>query len=168
MNILHWVRKENSGLFRSTLELATYEEKQGHTVTLRQPTNGDAFYGSNGDPDVELVHSQMSTDSYYNGKPKLMWMHGEPLSSVGNKVSMKAIVDLATQMDAFICMRRDELSTWSAIKRTHLVPKGVDLDTYKPLPGITERLSGEPAVFILFKQQHCRRVRIVINCNQRR
>ena len=123
MNILHWVRKENSGLFRSTLELATYEEKQGHKVTMRQPTGGASYYGNGTNPDIELVHSQMSTDSYYNGKPKIMWMHGEPLSSVGNKVSMKAIVDLASKMDAFICMRKDEHIIWDSIKISHVRDK---------------------------------------------
>jgi glycosyltransferase involved in cell wall biosynthesis len=74
-----------------------------------------------------------------------MWMHGEPLSSVGNGVSMKAIIDLAPLVDAFLCMRREELSVWSSIKRTYLVPKGVDMDFYKPLMGV-EKLSGKPAV----------------------
>ena len=146
MNILHWVRKEHSGLFRSTLELATYEEKAGHTITLREPTGETPIYGNGEDPDVELVHSQMSASSYHNGKPKFMWMHGEPLSSVGNKVSMKAIVDLAPQMDAFVCMRQEEHIVWNSIKRTYRVPKGIDLEMYKPLEGITERLPGEPAV----------------------
>jgi len=73
-------------------------------------------------------------------------MHGEPLSSVGNGVSMQAIVDLAPAMDAFICMRKEELSSWNSIKRTYLVSKGIDLEEYKPLDGITERMSGEPAV----------------------
>ena len=146
MKILHWVRKENSGLFRSTLELATYEEKQGHNVTLRQPTGGGAYYGNGTDPDIELIHSQLSTESYHNGKPKIMWMHGEPLSSVGNKISMKSIVDLASQMDAFICMRKDEQIIWNSIKRTYYVPKGIDLEMYKPTEGISEKLAGEPAV----------------------
>ena len=72
MNITHWVRKENSGLFRTTLELATYEEKQGHKVTLREPTGEKPIYGILKDPDIELVHSQLATASYYNGKPKGM------------------------------------------------------------------------------------------------
>ncbi len=146
MKILHWLRKENSGLFRTTLELATYEKKQGHDVTLRQPTGGDAYYGNGTDPDVELIHSQMAAESYYNGKPKFMWMHGEPLSSTGNKISMKAIVDLASKVDAFLCMRKDEHIIWNSIKRTYYVPKGIDLEMYRPLDEITERLSGEPAV----------------------
>jgi glycosyltransferase involved in cell wall biosynthesis len=146
MNLLHWVRKENSGLFRSTLELATYEEKQGHLITLRQPTGGEPIYGNGSNPDVELVHSQMSIESYYNNVPKFMWMHGEPLSSVGNRISMKAIVDLAPAMDAFICMREEERAVWNSIKRTYYVPKGIDLELFRPIDGITERLAGEPAV----------------------
>lgn len=146
MNITHYVRKEESGLFRSTLELATYEEKQGHNVTLRQPTGSDAIYGNGSDPDVELIHSQLPPESYYNNVPKFMWCHGEPLSSVGNKVSMKAIVDMASKVDAFVCMRREEQIIWNSIKRTYYVPKGIDLEMYKPIDGIIERLSGEPAV----------------------
>lgn len=59
---------------------------------------------------------------------------------------MKAIVDLAPMVDAFICMRKEEHIVWNSIKRTYYVPKGIDLELYKPLEGITERLSGEPAV----------------------
>lgn len=59
---------------------------------------------------------------------------------------MKAIVDLAPLCDAFICMRKEEYPIWNTIKRTFVVPKGIDLEMYAPLPGVTEKLSGEPAV----------------------
>ena len=148
MKILHWMKKENSGLARTTLEIAKYEEKQGHTVCIKQPGQDQPIYGIAKDWDVECIHSQIQPSSYHNSKPKLMWMHGEPLSSVGNGISMKAIVDLAPVMDAFICMREEELLTWNSIKRTYLVQKGIDLDVYKPL-GVTEKLSGEPSVLYL-------------------
>ena len=45
--------------------------------------------------DIHTIHSQINIRTYHDGKPKIMWMHGEPLSSVGNGISMKAIVDLA-------------------------------------------------------------------------
>ena len=146
MKLLHWAKKENSGLFRSTLELVHYEEKAGHSVCIRQPQDESPLYGLDNGSDVECIHSQISINSYHNGKPKFMWMHGEPLSSVANGVSMKAIVDLAPLCDAFICMRREEQIIWNSIKKTYLVPKGIDLERYAPLDGITERLSGEPAV----------------------
>jgi glycosyltransferase involved in cell wall biosynthesis len=149
MNILHWVRKEHSGLFRTTLELGRYEEKQGHVITLRQPSSEDIYYGNGAVPDVELIHSQLSPKSYHNDKPKFMWMHGEPLSSVGNKVSMTAIVDLASVVEAFICMREEEHIVWNSIRRTYLVPKGIDLEVYRPLDTITEKLSGEPSVLYI-------------------
>ncbi len=98
---------------------------------------------------MEIVHSQLPITSYHNGKPKFMWMHGEPQSSVGNGVSMKAIVDLAPMMEAFICMRKEEQIVWNSIKKTYYVPKGIDLEMYKPLEGVTERLSGEPAVLYI-------------------
>lgn len=146
MNILHWMKKEKSGLAFSTLELAEYEQRQGHKVCIKEPSATAPIYGVEHNTDVHLIHSQIAPETYHDDKPKIMWMHGEPLSSVGNGVSMKAIVDLAPRMDAFICMRKDELVVWNSIKKTWLVPKGVDLDKFHPLPGITEKLSGAPAV----------------------
>lgn len=146
MNIMHWMKKERSGLAMSTLELATYEEKQGHHVVIRQPGEDAPIYGIENGTDIHLVHSQIAARTYHDGIPKIMWCHGEPISSVGNGVSMKAIVDMAPILNAMICMRREELDIWNSIKKTHLVPKGIDLEVFKPLPGITERLSGEPAV----------------------
>lgn len=147
MNILHWMKKENSGLARSTLEICDYEERQGHQVCIRQPSEDSPIYGNmNGETDIHIVHSQLGVGSYADNKSKIMFMHGEPLSSVGNGVSMKAIVDLCPKVDAFICMRKEEQIIWNSIKKTFLVPKGVDLDKYTPLEGITERLAGEPAV----------------------
>jgi len=148
MKITHWVKKELSGLFVSTLELVNSEIKQGHEVAMRQP-DGASIHGTLKDPDIELVHSQLPIDSYFNDKPRGMWMHGEPLSSVGNKVSMKAIVDLAPKIDFFIAMRKQELAVWNSIKKTYLVPKGIDLDRFYPMEGATERLSGEPAVLYI-------------------
>lgn len=146
MNILHWMKKEDSGLARTTLELAEWEQRAGHSVCIKQPNDEMPIYGVEKDLDLHCIHSQLSANAYHDRKPKFMWMHGEPLSSVGNGVSMKAILDLAPTCDAFIAMRKEEMSTWSSIKRTYLVPKGIDLERYHPLPGITEKLSGEPAV----------------------
>jgi glycosyltransferase involved in cell wall biosynthesis len=103
--------------------------------------------------DVESVHSQMPVTSYHNGTPKFLWMHGEPLSSVGNGVSMRAIVDMAPRIDAFIAMRTEEWAVWNTIKRTYVVPKGLDLERFRPIEtkphdpkDSTSKLSGEPAV----------------------
>lgn len=150
MRIRHFMRKERSGLAFSTLEWCKYEERQGHEVCLQQPQETAPIYTSKGwgqdPPDVEVIHSQLATTSYHNGAPKFMVMHGEPLSSVGNGISMKAIVDLAPLCEAFLCMRQEEQPIWSAIKRTYLVPKGIDLEQFRPLDGVTEKLSGAPAV----------------------
>lgn len=150
MKIIHWMKREVSGLAFSTIELAAAEEKLGHKVCIREP-NGNILYGQDdGNPDIEIIHSQLPIQSYHNGKPRLMMMHGEPISSVGNGVSMKAIVDLAPMCDAFICMRKEEHSYWSLIKRTYLVNKGIDLDTFKPLPSTSfEKLSGSPSVLYI-------------------
>ena len=147
MRIQHHLRKENSGLARTTLEIVKYEERLGHKVCIKEPTGEMPIYGNmNGDSDIHCIHSQLGLKAYHDNKPKVMFMHGEPLSSVGNGVSMKAIVDLAPMVDAFIAMRKDEMPIWQSIKRTYLVDKGVDLEVFKPLDGITEKLSGEPSV----------------------
>jgi len=148
LKLLHFMKKETSGLAFTTLELVVAEEKAGHKVCLREPTGGIIYGTDDGDHDVELIHSQLPITSYHNGKPRFLWCHGEPLSSVGNGVSMKAILDLASRCDAFIAMRQEEMAYWSLIKRTYLVPKGIDLDTFKPLSmgECGAKLSGAPSV----------------------
>lgn len=150
MRLIHYMKRERSGLAFTTLELVAAEEKLGHTVCVREPS-GNVLYGrDDGQWDVELIHSQLPVQSYHNGKPRLMWMHGEPLSSVGNGVSMKAILELAPLCNAFMAMRQEEMDYWSAIKTTHLVHKGIDLDLFKPLPvTAVEKLSGSPAVLYI-------------------
>ena len=159
MNIVHNMRREKSGLAFTTLELVQAEEKRGHGVCLREPTDkeglpGPVLYGNQDLKfDVECIHSQMPLTSYFNGTPKFLFMHGEPLSSVGNGVSMKAIADMAPKVDAFIAMRKEEWSVWNTIKRTYVVPKGIDLERFKPIEvkphdesDPKSKLSGEPAV----------------------
>jgi glycosyltransferase involved in cell wall biosynthesis len=145
------MRKERSGLVFTTLEIVAAEEKLGHQVCIQEPQGG-LLYGQQIDkPDVELIHSQCPIESYHNDTPKFLWTHGEPLSSVGNGVSMKAIVDLAPLCEAFLCMRKEEQDYWKLLKRTHCLPKGIDLETFKPLSAIEtgERLSGAPAVLYI-------------------
>lgn len=147
MKILHLMNQENSGLTKTTLELAKYEELSGHAATIRQPTGGGLLYGRGKEYDITCVHHQMDPNQYHDGKPKFLWMHGEPLSSVANGISMRALVEMAPMCSAFIAMRKDEIPIWKALKNeTYLVPKGIDLDVYRPISGVTERLSGEPAV----------------------
>jgi glycosyltransferase involved in cell wall biosynthesis len=148
VNIGHYMKREKSGLAFSTLEIVGEEEKQGHTVYLKEPSNSELIYGTDMEPDVEVIHSQLPLSSYHNRKPKVMFTHGEPLSSVGNGISMRAVVDLAPLIDCFIAMRQEEAAIWSSIRRTFVVPKGIDLERFAPvtLPAGTEKLSGEPAV----------------------
>lgn len=150
MQLLHWMKKEKSGLASTTLELVKYEEKLGHQAEVRQPGEDNVLYGRVDNPDVHLIHSQLGMKAYHDKKPKVMWMHGEPLSSVGNGISMKAICDLAPTVDCFIAMRKDELAIWNSIKRTYLVPKGIDLERFKPLPpNEVTKLEGSPAVLYI-------------------
>lgn len=158
MNITSYMRREKSGLAFSTLEIVQAAERQGHGVCLREPTDADGaagpiLYGTDAPPDVETIHSQLPITSYHNRVPKFLWTHGEPLSSVGNGVSMKAIVDMASKCDAFISMRQEEWAIWNSIKRTYVVPKGIDLERFRPLDTPAHdpndplsKLSGSPAV----------------------
>lgn len=147
MQLRHHMKREVSGLAYSTLEIVKAEEQQGHRVELREPTSGVVLYGEGqvDTPDVHLIHSQISPQTYHDRIPKFLWTHGEPLSSVGNGVSMKAIVDLAPICEAFISMRKEEWAAWNSIKKTYVVPKGIDLERFKPLENV-EKLSGAPAV----------------------
>lgn len=146
MKILAHMRRENSGLARTTLELVKYTERLGHTVVIKEPTGGILYGTQVGEPDLHTIHSQLDMHCYFDQRPKVMWMHGEPLSSVGNGVSMRAICDLSSKVDCFICMRRVEWSTWASIKRTYLVRKGIDLELFTPTDGPEEKLLGSPAV----------------------
>ena len=146
MNILKWLKRENSGLARTTLEHAKFEELLGHQVAVREP-GGQLLWGKPFEPDVHTIHSQFGQEHYHDGKPTFMMMHGEPLSSVGNGISFKAVLDLAPLCDAFIAMRKSELSVWSLVKRTYYVPKGIDLEVFTPLAG-QQKLEGEPAVLV--------------------
>lgn len=146
------MKSEKSGLAFTTLELVKAEEQQGHGVELRQPDQ-TVLYGGVDAPDVHLIHSQIHPSTYHDRVPKFLWTHGEALSSVGNGVSMKAIVDLAPICEAFICMRKEEWSSWNSIKRTYVVPKGIDLERFHPIDvpahdpkDDTSKLSGDPAV----------------------
>jgi len=146
VKIQHVMSKENSGLATSTMELVKYELLAGHEAFVRD-TSGGLIHGQGSQYDITVAHHQLRADQYFDGKPKFLINHGEPLSSFGNGISMKATVEMATKCSAFICMRKDEVPLWKMIHpATFLVDKGLDLDVYRPLPGITERLSGEPAV----------------------
>lgn len=147
------MRREKSGLAFTTLELVKAEEQQGHTVELREPIGETLYGGFDGPPDVHCIHSQINPLTYHDRVPKFLWCHGEPLSSIGNGVSMPAIVDLAGICEAFIAMRPEEWSVWNSIRRTYVVPKGIDLERFTPMEvkehdpnDPTSKLSGEPAV----------------------
>jgi glycosyltransferase involved in cell wall biosynthesis len=147
VNITHHMRRENSGLVHTTLELAEEEQRQGHGIRMLEPSGESPLMETfTGSPDVHCIHSQLHQSTYHDGIPKIMWMHGEPLGSVGNGVSMRAIVDLASSCEAFICMRKEEWPVWNAIRKTYLVNKGVDLNRYKIQDPKPEKLSGDPAI----------------------
>lgn len=147
VNITHHMKKENSGLMHTTLELAEEEQRQGHGIRMLEPSATEPILSSfEGSPDVHCIHSQLNVSAYHDDIPKIMWMHGEPLGSVGNGISMRAIVDLAPSCEAFICMRKEEWPVWNAIRKTYLVDKGIDLTRFKPLDPAPQKLEGEPAI----------------------
>jgi glycosyltransferase involved in cell wall biosynthesis len=145
LKIAHHMRRENSGLVHTTLELVEEEQRQGHQVRVLEPSGKDPMMQTfEGDADITCIHSQLHVSAYHDGKPKFMWMHGEPIGSVGNGISMRAIVDLAKNVDAFICMRQEEWPIWNSIRKTYVVPKGVDLARFTPKE--VPKLSGNPAI----------------------
>jgi hypothetical protein len=76
MKLLHWMKREASGLARSTLELCNYEQRAGHEIAVREPGADTLMYGQPFTPDIHLIHSQLSIKSYHDSIPKIMWMHG--------------------------------------------------------------------------------------------
>lgn len=146
MKILHWLKKENSGLFRTVVEIAKYEEREGHEVQLRKPKENQTFYGSgNDDFDIHCIHSQINPKYYKDGRPKMLFLHGEPDYGMLVKISTQAIMDLAPTVDAFISLNPDEANIWKSFKRTYVIPKGIDLESYKPVD-MGKKFNGNPAV----------------------
>ena len=139
------MRRENSGLVHTTLELVEEEQRQGHKIRVLEPSGPVMMDEFEGLPDVHCIHSQLHVSAYHDKVPKIMWMHGEPLGSVANGISMRAIVDLAPICEAFVCMRKEEWPIWDSIRRTYVVPKGIDLNRFVVQPEV-EKLSGSPAV----------------------
>ncbi len=147
MKILHFVKKEQSGLFKTTVELAKYEEKMGHHVSLRTPRENETFYGFRDDDfDIICVHSQLHPHYYKDKRPKLLFLHGEPDYGMMVKVSTQAIMDFTNICDAFIAFNPDEAKIWNSFKRTYVIQKGIDLERYKPVDTKNKKLKGRPAI----------------------
>jgi len=146
LKIVHWVKKENSGLFRTTFELAINEERVGCEISLRTPKEQTVIYGFEGNKfDIHCIHSQIPPVFYKDKRPKVLFLHGEPDYGMLYKVSTSAIMDLATLVDAFVAFNEAEARLWSSFKRTYVIPKGIDLDSYKPMV-LPKKLDGAPAV----------------------
>lgn len=146
MKILHWVKKEPSGLFRTVVEIAKYEEKLGHHVALRMPKENQTFYGfTDDDFDVHAVHSQINPYYYKDKKPKVLFLHGEPDYGMLHKVSTQAIMDLIPLMDCLVAFNPDEATIWNSFKRTYVIPKGIDLEVYKPQE-VKKKFKGKPSI----------------------
>lgn len=146
MKIIHWAKRENSGLFRTTFELAIEEEKAGHSVSLRTPKEKETLYGFKDDEfDIHCIHSQIPVGLYKDGKPKFLFLHGEPDYGMLYKVSTSAIMDLVPICDAFIAFNEAEAKLWNSFKRTYVIPKGIDLDSYKPMQ-LNKKLTGSPSI----------------------
>ena len=90
MKITKFMKRERSGLAFTTLELAKYEERFGNEVCIKEP-NGQILSGENHKADLYTIHPQLDPACYFDNAPRLMYMHGEPLSSVGNGISMAAV-----------------------------------------------------------------------------
>ena len=156
MKILHWVKKENSGLFRTVVELAKYEEKLGHQVALREPLNNNTFYGfTTDDADIHCIHSQINPMYYKDNKPKMLFLHGEPDYGMMVKISTNAILDFAPHVDAFIALNDQEAQIWNSFKKTFVIQKGIDLEQYRPIK-TGKKLKGSPSILYI---EHWRQFR---------
>ncbi len=130
----------------TTMELAKYEEKLGHQVALREPAKNETFYGFRDDDfDVHCIHSQIHPHYYKDGKPKILFLHGEPDYGMMNKVSINAIMDMVSFIDCMVSFHPDEARMWNSFKRTHTITKGVDLEKYKA-EDKGKKLRGSPAI----------------------
>jgi len=146
MRICHWLKKENSGLFRTTVELAKCEEQLGHTVSFRTPSENQTFYGPSDDNfDIHAIHSQIHPTYYKDGKPKILFLHGEPDYGMMVKISTQAILDLIPIIDCMLAFNKDEARIWNSFKRTEVITKGIDLEKYKPVD-VGKKLKGTPAI----------------------
>ena len=146
MKIVHWVKKENSGLFRTTFELAEYEKRTGCEVSLRTPKEQELISGFAGDDfDLHCIHSQIPPTFYKDSRPKILFLHGEPDYGLFHKTSTNAIMDLVPIVDAFVTFNEAEARLWNSFKRTYVIPKGIDLESYKPI-AMAKKLGGAPAI----------------------
>jgi glycosyltransferase involved in cell wall biosynthesis len=155
MRIVHYVKKEVSGLYRTAIEICKAELEMGHEVLIQEP-QGQVIWGKlSGPPDVHVISSQYDMRAYHSTRhewgievntPVFLLQHGEPISSVGNGISMRSVVDLSMLCDALICMRKEEQPIWNSIKRCFYVGKGVDLEVFTPRAEIHEKLRGAPSV----------------------
>jgi len=146
LKIVHWLKKENSGLFRTTFELAKNEEALGHEISLRTPKEQQLIYGFGGEEfDIHCIHSQIPPAYFKDKRSKVLFLHGEPDYGMLYKVSTSAIMDLVPIVDAFIAFNPAEARLWETFKRTYVIPKGIDLDSYRPV-ALDKKLDGAPAI----------------------
>jgi glycosyltransferase involved in cell wall biosynthesis len=146
MKIIHWLKKEVSGLFNTTTELAKHEEQLGHNVSLRMPQNNESFYGFRDDNcDIHAIHSQINPYYYKDDKPKILFLHGEPDYGMLHKISTNAIMRLIPLVDCFVCFNPEEAKIWNSFKRTYVITKGIDLKKYKPIK-LNKKLKGNPSI----------------------
>lgn len=114
---------------------------------MRSPADQNTFYGfADGDFDIHCIHSQIHPHYYKDGKPKILFLHGEPDYGMMIKVSTQAIMDLAPMVDAFVAFNEDEAKIWNSFKRTYVIPKGIDLESYVPKPNLGKKLIGSPSI----------------------
>jgi len=146
MRIMHWVKKEDSGLFKTASELAGSEEKLGNEVSIRTPNEQTNLYGfTDNNFDIHCIHSQLPPIFCKDGKPKILFLHGEPDYGMMLKISISAVMDLSPIVDAMISFNEDESKIWNSFKRVYTIQKGINLDVYKPM-NIGKKLRGDPAV----------------------
>jgi len=111
------------------------------------PAQNETFYGFRDDDfDIHCIHSQIHPHYYKDGKPKVLFLHGEPDYGMLTKVSTQAIMDLIPIVDCFVSFNEAEAKIWNSFKRTYTISKGIDLEKYIPEKKRTKKLKGSPAI----------------------
>jgi glycosyltransferase involved in cell wall biosynthesis len=146
MKIVHWVGDSPNGLCNTVRELAMYEEKLGNEVSLRDPGNMQTWYGFDDDNfDIHAIHHQIYPFYNHDRKPKILFFHGNPEYVVRLHGSAQTLMDLMDLADACLVYIPEQEPLWNQFHRMHAIPKGIDLETFKPIK-VEKKFPGEPAI----------------------
>jgi glycosyltransferase involved in cell wall biosynthesis len=127
-------------------ELAKYEEKLGHSVALRDPGKNETFYGFDDDDfDIHAIHHQIYPFYFKDRKPKILFFHGNPEYMMRVGGSTTVLMELLDLADACLVYIPEQEPVWNSFHRMYAIPKGIDLEVYKPKK-VKKKLIGDPVI----------------------